>query len=188
MAWMPSVILFLSLANMDLVEVGTSASFAINGQTLYCYFIFFIIGWAFYALKVSMDSLKKYPIPLLFIGFVCWAIYATNMDTMEYLPRLTLRVVSVWSFVLGFLATFVKWVNSESKFWRYLSDASYWIYLVHLPIAIVVPGMIYGWDVNVWIKFAVVISAEAAFTLLTYHFLVRSTFIGKFLNGRKYSK
>lgn len=180
------LIFFLSLATMNLVELDTPISFQVNLRTLYYYFIFFIIGWAIYALKVPQESLKKHPIVLLLVGCISWGYYVSEIDSLDYLPKLTLRVISVWSLVLGFLATFTRWVHTESKFWRYLSDASYWIYLVHLPIAAVVPGMISGWDVNVWIKFAVVISAEAAFTLLTYQFLVRSSFIGKFLNGRRY--
>ncbi|GAB5557100.1 MAG: acyltransferase family protein [Schleiferiaceae bacterium] len=182
------LILFLSLATMNLVEVDTPVSFQVNLRTLYYYFIFFIIGWAFYALKVPQDSLKKYPLALLMVGCLSWGYYASEMDTLEYLPRLTLRVISVWSLVLGFLALFIRWVNTESKFWRYLSDASYWIYLIHLPIAIIIPGLIADWEVSVGVKFGVVMLSEIAFTLLTYHFLVRSTFIGKFLNGRKYPK
>jgi peptidoglycan/LPS O-acetylase OafA/YrhL len=71
---------------------------------------------------------------------------------------------------------------------RYISDASYWVYLVHIPIVIYIPSLIFEWQVPAMLKFLTVLSVTTIICFGTYHLFVRSTFIGKFLNGRKYSR
>ncbi len=36
--------------------------------------------------------------------------------------------------VTGVMGIFLRWVNAEKPFLRYLSDSSYWIYLAHVGI------------------------------------------------------
>jgi ABC-type multidrug transport system ATPase subunit len=71
---------------------------------------------------------------------------------------------------------------------RYFSDASYWIYLVHLPIVaalqVVVGRLPWHWSV----KFPIVFVVSMVALLISYRYLVRSTFIGQVLNGRKYPR
>ena len=61
---------------------------------------------------------------------------------------------------------------------RYVADASYWIYLVHLPIVaafqVVVGRLPWHWS----IKFPLILVASLALLLASYRYLVRSTFIG----------
>jgi hypothetical protein len=42
------------------------------------------------------------------------------------------------------------------------------------------------WEIPAFAKFMIVLLVTSLICLVTYHYLVRSTFIGKFLNGRKY--
>jgi glucan biosynthesis protein C len=67
-----------------------------------------------------------------------------------------------------------------------MSDASYWIYLVHLPIVVFFQAMLISFDINPLFKFLIVLSCTSIIVLLTYNYMVRNTLIGKFLNGRKY--
>ena len=69
--------------------------------------------------------------------------------------------------------------------WRYISDASYWIYFVHLPITVALPPLLADIAVPPGVKFSLVLGATAAVTFVTYHYFVRSAFIGKQLNGRR---
>jgi hypothetical protein len=57
-----------------------------------------------------------------------------------------------------------------------------------LPIAAFIPALIYEWQVPAMLKFLTVLSGTSIICFTTYHLFVRSTFIGKFLNGRKYSR
>ena len=44
------------------------------------------------------------------------------------------------------------------------------------------------WPLHWSIKYALILTITVALLLASYHYLVRSTFIGKFLNGRKYPR
>jgi peptidoglycan/LPS O-acetylase OafA/YrhL len=71
---------------------------------------------------------------------------------------------------------------------RYISDASYWVYLLHLSLTAILPGLIVDWPMHAIVKFLFVLISTGIICFVSYHYLVRNTFIGKFLNGRKYSK
>jgi peptidoglycan/LPS O-acetylase OafA/YrhL len=71
---------------------------------------------------------------------------------------------------------------------RYLSDASYWVYLIHLPFAVFIPSLIVDWPLSATVKFFIVLLSTGIICFVSYHYLVRTTAIGQFLNGKKYSK
>jgi ABC-type multidrug transport system ATPase subunit/peptidoglycan/LPS O-acetylase OafA/YrhL len=91
-----------------------------------------------------------------------------------------------WSFaVLGFALRFMSAANARV---RYVADASYWIYLVHLPVVaamqVLVGRLPWHWSV----KFPVVLAVSFALLFVSYHYLVRSTFVGQLLNNRRYPR
>ena len=88
--------------------------------------------------------------------------------------------------VFGALGFFQRFCQRYSAGWRYVADSSYWVYLVHIPLIPILQILIFRWPLSSWIKFPVVVVVSFVLLYLSYHFLVRSTFIGKSLNGRKY--
>jgi glucans biosynthesis protein C len=44
------------------------------------------------------------------------------------------------------------------------------------------------WPVSWAVKYSLVVSITGVLLLASYHYLVRSTFLGKLLNGRKYER
>jgi peptidoglycan/LPS O-acetylase OafA/YrhL len=94
--------------------------------------------------------------------------------------------VIMWLLVLGTLGFFHDRFPGHSPGWRYVADSSYWIYLLHIPL---VPAL------QVWmaasptpgvLKFLFLNGFAFALLFASYHYLVRSTFIGLVLNGRPY--
>ena len=71
---------------------------------------------------------------------------------------------------------------------RYLADASYWLYLVHLPFSIWMPGLMNGWNVSAFLKSGITFTITTCFCVVTYHYLVRSTAIGVLLSGKRYPR
>lgn len=68
---------------------------------------------------------------------------------------------------------------------RYLADASYWVYIVHLPLVMAAQVWIQDWPI-VWpVKLAMVTVGVAAVSLLSYELTVRHGFMGRWLNGRR---
>jgi peptidoglycan/LPS O-acetylase OafA/YrhL len=94
--------------------------------------------------------------------------------------------LAMWCFVFATLGYFQeKWAH-HSRAWRYVADSSYWVYLAHLPLVI----WMHVWIARLpWpglIKFLLLNVAAFAALYASYHYLVRSTPIGRMLNGRRY--
>ena len=68
---------------------------------------------------------------------------------------------------------------------RYLADASYWIYLVHLPLVIGAQIVVRDWGLPSGIKFLLITAGVTAGLLLSHQAFVRHMPIGTLLNGRK---
>lgn len=92
----------------------------------------------------------------------------------------------MWGWALASLGLFLRFRRSESPVWRYLADASYWVYLVHLPIVAATQVALSRASGSCWLKFILTSAIAAALSLASYHLLVRSTPIGTLLNGRRY--
>ena len=89
-----------------------------------------------------------------------------------------------WLLIFGCIGFSQHHFDSESRFWRYFSDSSYWFYLAHLPIQFQIL-IWFGQEPWHWlVKFAVYVFGTLAVLLPTYHLLVRPTPIGWMLNGR----
>ena len=68
---------------------------------------------------------------------------------------------------------------------HYLSDASYWMYLAHLPLVFVAQGIVVRLALPALVDFALVCVAVTALLLVAYRYVVRYTFVGLLLNGRR---
>jgi peptidoglycan/LPS O-acetylase OafA/YrhL len=88
-----------------------------------------------------------------------------------------------WSFGLIGLATAI--LTKENKTIRYLADSSYWIYLIHLPVAMVFQVLFANAAWPWFVKFPLMLAISMALMLLSYQLLVRNTFIGSVLNGKR---
>lgn len=88
-----------------------------------------------------------------------------------------------WTF--AFVGAGVRYLNRQSVIVRYLSDASYWMYIAHLPLVMALQTAFMLADMHWSIKFLLVNILACAVLLATYHYWVRSTWIGWMLNGEK---
>ena len=86
------------------------------------------------------------------------------------------------------IGLFLRYMNRPSSRWRYMADASYWIYIVHVPFVIMLPLLFTSIPLPGIVKLALVVTMATGLILLTYRYFVRSTFIGKQLNGRRYPR
>ena len=80
--------------------------------------------------------------------------------------------ISVWMTIVC-LAAGIHWLNHSNWLIRFLSDASYWTYLVHLPVLFIIQywtmGLNWPWPA----KLAFSSAATLALCLLSYPLLVR---------------
>lgn len=96
-----------------------------------------------------------------------------------------LYAFAVFASTMAVTALSLRFLSGYSAMRRYLADASYWTYIVHLPL--VMAGQVLMLDAPLpwWGKLAAVTGGVLAVSLLSYELLVRHTFVGKGLNGRR---
>ena len=77
----------------------------------------------------------------------------------------------------------MKWGAKPRAWVAYLSDASYWCYLIHLPVVITFQILVAPLEWPGPLKYALLMAATLAVCLGTYQAFVRTSFIGATLNG-----
>jgi glucans biosynthesis protein C len=90
----------------------------------------------------------------------------------------------LWSFALLGLA--LKLLDRRSALLSYLAESSYWVYLVHLPLTIGFGVLMFGLPIHALLKMVINIAATTFVCLVSYHLLVRFTWLGALLNGRRH--
>jgi glucan biosynthesis protein C len=177
---------FLMLVWMGTAGIITSNKWVPNVVVLLLYFLFFNLGWMIYKTD-SLQYLKTNSLgqlvlaTLLFLAadFVPW-----QNAGWQYTVKQLLTAVSGTLFIFGFIAFFLTYFHSYSKRLSYLMEASYWVYLIHLPFALFIPGLLIDSGLPVFIKFLVTLIVTSVICMLSYKYFVRGTFIGMFLNGK----
>lgn len=92
----------------------------------------------------------------------------------------------LWSFAL--VGLFLRYVPGQNRVLRYVSESSYWVFLVHMLGTIGFGALVYSLPIGVLPKMLLNITATTVVCLLTYQLFVRHTFIGVLLNGRRQPK
>lgn len=97
-----------------------------------------------------------------------------------------LQVIYVWAMSAAMMGLFRRFVSKERGWIRYLSDASYWMYVAHLPLVIAAQLWVRDWPMAPGWKFLIVCGGVFTILLVSYEYCVRYTSIGAVLNGRKH--
>ena len=95
---------------------------------------------------------------------------------------------AIWCWTFGLVGAAMRFCSQPSELRRYLADSSYWLYLGHLPIVFFLQAALMKVPLHWAIKFPLIVAITLAVLLVSYHYLVRPTFIGALLNGRKYPR
>jgi glucans biosynthesis protein C len=160
--------------------------------------LFFGVGWALHRQPDLLEACGRHWPGHLLIGLILvapsggldWFFHAPEPSQPHYvwirLGHFAVYSLMMWSFVFGFLGLFLHYRRRESPAWRYIADSSYWVYLAHLPLVVSLQVWVAFWPVSWVLKFLVINLAAFPLLFLSYHYLVRSTFIGQQLNGRRY--
>lgn len=160
----------------------TSTGLVLQPHVFVYYLIFFSFGAWYFAADDREAKLGRYwwiliPIAVLVffpIGFVSLG----NRPLTDLF-----QVLYAWSMAFGLIGLFRATLRTEKPWIRYLSDASYWLYLTHLPLVMLVQFLIRDWQMNSILKFIMINLVVTGSLLFLYHFMVRSTWIGVLLNG-----
>jgi len=113
------------------------------------------------------------------------SIGATFDDNWVRAVYCVIYPLAIWSWAFGLIGAAVRFLSGHSPVRRYLADASYWIYIVHLPILMALQVAIRDVPLPWFAKYGLVVVGTMAPALVTYELLVRHSFVGRLLNGRR---
>lgn len=92
---------------------------------------------------------------------------------------------TAWFWSVALIGAFSKYTRHQTPWLSYLSESSYWVYLVHMLGTIGFGILLYNAPLGAMAKMAINIVATTVACLLTYHWFVRRSAIGVLLNGRR---
>ena len=93
--------------------------------------------------------------------------------------------VACWAWTFAVIGLSLKYLSKESPVRRYVADSSYWLYLIHLPIVMVLQAMVVKLDLPAEVKILIVLAAAFPLMFASYQLMVRRTVVGAILNGRR---
>jgi ABC-type multidrug transport system ATPase subunit/peptidoglycan/LPS O-acetylase OafA/YrhL len=162
----------------------------------------FIVGWLLHRQLDLLTQLRKRWLGQLVVGFAlsiaCQTVPGIKLGTTApWLGHLPLSgtalyaacyLLSSWYWSFGIIGAALRFCDGESTVRRYLADSSYWLYLAHMPLVFFLAAAFAKVPWHWAIKFPLILAIAMAALLVSYHYLVRPTWIGEILNGRKYPR
>lgn len=123
---------------------------------------------------------------LLYLSAANLVLFPAQIGSGGFNPvsALCLGMAKLYSALLV-IALYQRFLQRESAAARYLSNSSYWLYLMHFPLAIALPPLLQDWAVAPTLKFGLVLGVTALAGLASYEWLVRDTALGQLLNGKR---
>jgi glucans biosynthesis protein C len=181
--------------------LGLPAPFSIVPQItpLIGYGIPFALGWLLHRqLQLLLDLRKTWLVHLvaaLALTGACLAIIGVkplwegpNLAGSDRVLYTAAYTVGLWCWVLAFVGAAVRFLSEPSPATRYLADASYWVYLMHMAAIIFFITLLRPYDWHWSLKLAIILGGSLPILLLSYHYLVRFSWIGAILNGRRHRR
>ena len=165
----------------------TSEGMVPNPVVLGYYALFFVLGAFFYQRNIQISrwwALALLPaLTVVFFGGLT-LLFEVEEDWSKPLTDV-LQMAFAWLMCFGLIGLF-RLIASRERFWvRYVSDASYWLYLWHLPLIVIAFELLVGWRIGSHIKFVLINVSVTALLLVVYQFAVRYTPTGTMLNGNR---
>ena len=163
----------------------TSIGLIPQPHVLLYYGIFFGFGALYFDSDDNTGRLGQWwflLLPLAVFVVLPIGILTTFVDPDQSISVIT-QTVYVWAMTFGMIGLFRKFMFTENKTMRYISDSSYWLYVAHLPLVIWGQGLVRDWPISPFIKFLLVCGISTGLLLISYQTLVRYTWLGTLLNG-----
>lgn len=178
----------LSLQGHVMGAIVAPATIRPEAPSLITYLGAFIVGWALFTAPDAMQRLARQCWPHLAVAVATTVgLWFAEGGALLPLPVAAVLIpVAGWTWTYGLVGLCVRYLRRERPVVRYLADSSYWAYLLHLPLLVLGEMLVADQPWPVALKLIIVLGGTGLVLLVSYHLLVRSTFLGKWLNGRKY--
>ena len=131
----------------------------------------------------KLKSTKSLSI-LLGLGFLAIGFCITNGLNGEDREFVSYGVAAT-TLSLGFIGLTERFLHSVNVIIRWLVDSSYWIYILHLPVVCGITFYLFDFDWWPEGEFLIACVLTSSICFVSYQLLVRYTFMGSLLNGKR---
>lgn len=169
-----------------------------NTAALIAYGTAITVGWNMHRVKELIFKLEKTwalnltlavilsAVALHLIGAApAWVSPLTEETKVWYIASYS---AAIWFWTFGLIGAALCFWSKQNAVRRYIADASYWVYIIHLPIVMALQVIVYSWAIPAELKLMIMLAVSLPVMFLSYHWLVRFTWLGKWLNGRKHER
>lgn len=163
------------------------------------YIVPFWLGWLLHRqIPTLLDLRRTWPVYLMIaagLTVLCLYLIGTtarwqgpNLEGVERPVYIGAYMIGVWCWVFALVGAAIRFLSEPRPATRYLADASYWIYLMHMGPIIFFVMLLRPLHWHWAIMLVVMVSGTLLILLPTYHWLVRFTWLGAVLNGRRHPR
>lgn len=199
---LPILCSMLFLWSLNEWRINLPLSFVPQPLFLLFYGLYFTFGWLVYHSQELMNKLIKAQNFYLLAVVVIFALiiltgYATLQEPQSVeghrysfwlrASTVLLYAVDAWAMVCFLVGFYMRHLKQPYAVLRYISDASYWIYLIQLPIIVYMQSYLAPMKIPVLVKLLLIFITVMIIALISYQLLVQRTFIGRILHGHRSS-
>lgn len=181
----------VTLRPMRTAAIATGTSLWPRWSILATYAVFFVVGWLWHRRREALLRLKEgwgWRIGVGSVLGVISTLFSFGAMAARERPSLALLVVTAaacWWMIFGLIGLFQRHFAAPWRAGRYLADASYWVYLIHIPVLIALAPILHAWTAPPFVKYLALVAGAFAACLVSYQWIVRDTWIGVLLNGAR---
>ena len=167
-----------------------------HGPSLVYYGSFFVLGYVFHHYRDFLQGLVP--------NFWRWAALSAVMfpiavhlseldnavrgrDTVLHVWAVLANGLCTWALIYAFIGGALRFFDRDSPWIQYVSQSSYWVFLVHMPLVSLAAFWLVQFDLPAMLKFLLACGFTALVAFTTFHYWVQRTWLSVFLHGRRFS-
>jgi len=175
-------------------------SFMPNWWPFAFYGLYYLAGWQLFDREHFLDAWRPYLWPVALVCLVLFVPYYLLMPILDLKSIIagtspqTFFIRAIEAFLTAYLSVLLTIVSlllgqrflvGKSPLLSFMADASYWVYLVHLPIVLFLQTLLVPLDWPLWLKLTAVLVGTMVPCMATYVVFVRYTPVGWMLHGKR---
>lgn len=141
----------------------------------------FLLGYVFYAEPRLLWAIRRDGPVALALGIFSFALLQTPLGHIASVTEVTptgifvctLRAESEWLLVAGVLSIGLQFFTFSNHLLRYLNEAAYPLYVLHMPMLVIVGITIISWQLPTFIALPLIVVATLGLTLGVYEYLIK---------------
>ena len=190
----PAVVITLLVAVIPVIPgvfdkegtLATSTRIIPDPGLLLLFFLTFFSGViAYFQRDLWLGFLRKRAVLLTSLFAACFSVFFVIQDWGLAVTGWVYAASVVFG-TYGVLGVFLRFATKQSKAFTFVSDASYWIYLIHLPLVFFFLVTLSQFGLSALLTVAITTVLSIGVGLISYKLFVRHTFMSTLLNGKRH--